>query len=290
MPGDTPDRPGVAALVAELDVRRHVRVALAVGVAFAILVFVLFAYLPGTDESLLYWASLTFVLAFAVFGLVASVLVGSAVYRRTLAVAGIEPGRRSPSTLAVLVGLLGWVIVPVAATLAVDQPTEGFRLGVALLTSGFVALVVGGLGLKFVGALSVTHRWRPPEAVAGAVVYTVLVAAPAVACPSGGPCLGTPNELVASGAALDPGAVAPAYVIVTLGGGLLVGVGLALRDAAPPHGFFAGAVAAISALPVVAAATGDPAVVRTTALYLPVLLGTVGACGGALVIAARSWS
>lgn len=290
MPGDSPDRPGVVALVTELEVHRHVRVALAAGVTFAVLVFVLFAYLPGTDESLLYWASLAFVLAFAVFGLVASVLVGNAAYRRTLAVAGIDPGRRSPSTLAVLLGVAGWVLVPVGATLAVDRPGEGFRLGVALLTSGFVVLVVGGLGLKLVGALSVTHEWRPREAVAGAVAYTVLVAAPAVACPSGGPCLGTPDELVEAAVSLDPGSTGAAYAIATLGGGLLVGVALALRDAAPPHGFFAGTVAAVGALPVVAAATGDPVVVRTTALYLPVILGTVGACGGALVLAAGSGS
>lgn len=285
MPGDTPDRPGVAALVAELEVRRHARTAIGAGVAFALLVFVLFAYLPGTEESLLYWASLAFVLAFAVAGLVASLLVANAAYRRTLDVGDVDPVR-SPTTLAVLVGTVGWVGVPLAATLAVDRPTPGFRLGVALLTAGFVVLVVGGIGLKLVGALSVTHRWRPTAAAVGAVVYTLLIAAPAVACPSGGPCLDTPDRLVAATVGLDPGAVAPAYAAVAVGGGLLVGVGLALRDAAPPHGFFAGVVAAGSSLPIVAAATGDPAVVRTTALYLPIVLGTAGACGGALVIAA----
>lgn len=290
MPADTPDRPGVAALVAELDVRRRVRVALVAGAGVALAVFLLFAYLPGTDESLLYWASLAFVLASAVAGLVASVLVAAAAYRRTVAVAGLEPGRRSPTTLAVLVGLAGWVLVPVAAAIAVDRPSAGVRLGVALLTSGFVALVSGGLGVKLAGALSVTHRWRPPAAVAGAVAYTALVAGPAVGCPAGGPCLGTPDELVATAVGLDPGATAPAYALVALGGGLLVGVALALRDAAPPHGFFAGAVAAIATLPVVAAATGDPAAVRTTALYLPLVLGAAGACGSALVLAARSRS
>jgi hypothetical protein len=190
---DRPDRPGVAALVAELEVRRHARTALVVGVGVALAVFVLFAYLPGTEGSILYWAGLAFVLASAVFGVIATVLVGREAYRRTLAVNGIEPGRRSPTTLAVVFGLAGWVLVPVAATLAVDAPGPGFRLAVALSTGGFVVLVVGGLGLKLVGALSLTHAWRPPEAVAGAVVYTALLAAPAVGCPSGGPCLGTPD-------------------------------------------------------------------------------------------------
>jgi hypothetical protein len=298
---DSPDRPGVAALVAELEVRRHVRTAVAAGLAFALAVFLLFAYLPGTEESLLYWAALAFVLAFAVSGLVATVLLGYATYRRTLEVGGVDPGGPSGTTLAVVFGLLGWVLVPVAATLAFRQVSVGLGLVlgrttgagepgglsllVAVVTGGFVVLAVGGLGLKFVTALSLSHEWRPREAAWAAVAYTALVAAPAVACPSGGPCLGTPDRLVVATVGLAFGAVSLAYAAVTLGGGLALGLVLGSRGAAPPHGFFAGCVAAASALPVVAAAAGDPVVVRTTALYLPVVLGTTAAAGSGVVLA-----
>lgn len=284
---DRPDRPGVAALVEELDVRRHARTALVVGVAFAAVVFLLFAYLPGTEESLVFWAGLSFVLAFSVFGLVATVLVGVAAYRRALEVRGAEPGRRSPSTLAIVFGLLGWVLVPVAATLAFERPSEGLRLAIALLTSGFIALTAGGVGLRIVGALTLDHVWRPPEAVLAAVVYTVGVAAPALGCPSGRFCLGTPDTLVAATVGLQAGAVTPAYAAVALGSGFVIGIALGFRRATPPHGFFAGAVAALSVLPIVAAASGDPSVVRTTALYLPFILGTVAAFGNAAGIVAR---
>jgi len=284
---DRPDRPGVAALVAELEVRRHVRTAAVAGIGFAALVFLLFAYLPGTDESLLYWASLSFVLAFAVVCLVAVVLVGRAAYRRTLSVNGIEPGGRSPTTVAALLGLLGWVVVPVVATLAVNVPSDAFRLTVALLTGGFVVLFVGGLGIKLVAALSLDHAWRPLDAAIGAAAYTAVVALPAVGCPAGGACLGTPDRLVAATVALDSSLVAPAYAGVVVVGGLLVGVALGLRGAAPSHGFFAGVAAAMSTLVVVAAATGQPSAVRSTALYLPVILGAVGAVGGAVATVGR---
>jgi len=280
---DTPDRPGVAALAEELEVRRHARNGLVAGAVVAAVVFVVFAYLPGTDESLLYWAGLSFVLASAVAGLVTTVLVARAAYRRTLSVNGLDPGRRSPATLAVVAGLLGWVSVPVAAALAVDRPAEGFRLLVALVTGGFVALTVGGAGTRLAVALSLSHEWRPGAAAAGAVAYTTLLAAPAVGCASGGPCLGRPDALVAAVVGLDAGAVGPAYATVVLGGGLLVGAALGVRGAAPPHGFAAGVVAAVGVLPVVASASADPAVVRSTALYLPVLLGVVGAAGGSAV-------
>ena len=282
-----PDRPGVAALVAELEVRRHVRTAAVAGVAFALAVFLLFAYLPGTEESLLYWGALAFVLAFAAAGLVATVLLAYAAYRRTVTVTGADPGRRSPTTIAVVLGLLGWVLLPVGVTLAYDRVGPGFELAVATVVGGFVVLVVGGLGLRLVTALSLTHEWRPRAAALGAVAYTALVAIPAVGCPSGGPCLGTPDRLVAATVGLEAAAVASAYAAVALGGGLLLGVALAVRGAAPPHGFFAGCVASVSALPVVAAAAGEPGVVRTTALFLPVVLGTVAAAGGGVVYALR---
>jgi hypothetical protein len=287
---DPPDRPGVAALVAELEVRRHVRNAAVAGVAFALAVFLLFAYLPGTEESLLYWGALAFVLAFAASGLIATVLLGYSAYRRTRAVGDVEPGGRSPTTLAVVLGLLGWVLLPVGVALAFDRVGPGFELAVATLVGGFVVLVVGGLGLRFVTALSLSHEWRPRAAVSGSVAYTALVALPAVGCPSGGPCLGTPDRLVAATVGLEPGVVGPAYAAVALGGGLLLGVLLGVRGAAPPHGFFAGCVASVAGLPVVAAASGEPAVVRTTALYLPVVLGTVAAVGGAVVYALRDGS
>ena len=49
-----PDRPGVAALLEVLAVRHHARRGLATDVAVATLVFGLSAYLPGTEESLVY--------------------------------------------------------------------------------------------------------------------------------------------------------------------------------------------------------------------------------------------
>lgn len=284
VPADSPDRPGVAALVSELEIQRHVRTALVTGIAFSLLVFVLFAYIPGTDESLLYWAALTFVLGFAVFGLVATVLVARAAYRRTLDVTGIDPGPRSPTTLAIVFGLLGWILLPVTATLAFDRLTPDLRLVVALLTGGFVVLVVGGLGLKLVAALSLRHEWQPVAAIVSAVLYTGLVAVPAVGCPADGFCLGTPDELAVAILSFDTTLVAPAYAVTALLGGAIVGFGVGLRGAGPAHGFFGGVVATASTLPVVAAATGDPEIVRTTALYLPVILGAAGTFGGAVAL------
>lgn len=284
---DSPDRPGVAALLAELEVRRHLRTALAFGVGFALLVFVLFPYLPGTDESLLFWAGLTFVLASAVAGLVGTVLVGRAAYRSTLDVNDIESGRRSATTFALVFGLAGWILVPVTATLVFDRPTQGFRLAVALVTSGFVVLVVGSIGLKLVAALSLTHEWQPLDAALASVGYTMLLAIPAVGCPTGGFCLGTPDQVVAATVGLDATAVSFAYALVAVGGVLAVGAVLGVRGATPTNGFLPGVVATLSTLPVVAAAAGDPSVVRSTALYLPIVLGLVGAFGSVLALVVR---
>lgn len=288
MSADTPDRPGVAALVEELEVRRHARSGLVTGAVVAAVVFLVFAYLPGTEESIVYWAALAVVLATGVAGLVTTVLVARAAYRRTRSVQDVAGSGRSPATLAVVVGVLGWVLVPVATALLLEAATPGVRLVVALATGGFVALAVGGLGLRLVVALSLTHEWRPGAGLAGAVAYTAVVAVPAVGCPSAMGCLGTPDSLVVAVLGFAPGAVATAYLAVVVVGGLLVGGGLGLYGAAPSHGFAAGVVAAIAALPVVAAASGDPGVVGTTALYLPVLLGAVGAVGGAAALVARS--
>lgn len=286
MSADRPDRPGVAALAEELAVRRRVRFAITVGAAVALTVFVLFAYLPGTDESLLYWAALTFVLGAAVAGLLATLSVGYAAYRRTLDVNDLEPGRPAPTTLAVVLGALGGVFVPVTATLAFDRMTAGFELLLATVTGGFVVLVVGGLGVRLVGALSLDHEWRPRYAAAGGTVYTALVVIPAVGCAARGPCLGTPDALVA--ALLEPSLapVAPEYALASVGGGVLLGAAFGLRRVSPAHGFFAGCVATVGSLPVVAATAGDPETVRLAALYLPAILGIVAALGSAAVLAA----
>jgi len=277
----------VAALVAELEVRRHARTGLAVGVVVAVAVFGLFAYLPGTEESLLFWAALAFVLASAVAGLVTTVLVARAAVRRTWAVHDVEP-RRSPATVAVLVGLLGWVAVPVVSTLVIERPGAGVELLFALATGGFVSLVTGGLTVRAAAAFSVTHTWRPRATAVAAVAETGLLAAPAVGCPSGGPCLDTPDRLVAAVVALDPAAVAVSYAMVVAVGGLAVGVRLGVRGITPSNAVAAGVVAAIATLPLAAAASGDPAAVRTTALYLPVLTGGLSGIGAAAALAAGS--
>jgi hypothetical protein len=205
------------------------------------------------------------VLAAGVAGLVTAVLVARAVLRRTRAVHDIQRGRRSLATLAVLLGVAGWLVVAVAATLVVDRPDAGLRLAVALVSGGFVALAVGGLAVRVAVALSVSHAWRPRATAAGAVADTAVLAAPAVGCPSGGPCLDTPNRLVAAVAGVDAGAVAPAYAAVVVAGGLVVGATLGNRGAPPANAVAAGAVAAIASLPLAAAAAGVAGTVRTTA-------------------------
>lgn len=82
----------MAALLEALAVRRHGRRGLAAGVAVATLVFGLSASLPGTEESLVYRAGLSVVLAAGVAGLVTAVLVARAVLRRTRAVHDIVGG------------------------------------------------------------------------------------------------------------------------------------------------------------------------------------------------------
>ena len=104
MSGGAPDRPGVAALLETLAVRRHVRRGLASGVGVATLVFGLSVYLPGTEESLVYWAGQSIVLAAGVASLVTAVLAARAVLRWTRTVHGIERGRRSPASRAVRSG------------------------------------------------------------------------------------------------------------------------------------------------------------------------------------------
>jgi hypothetical protein len=299
----------VAALLEDLRVRRHVRRGLATGVAVAALVFVAFAYLPGTEESLLYWAGLSVVLATGVAGLVTTLLVARAAVRRTRAVHDLERDRRSPATRAVLVGLGGWLVVAVAATLLLDRPDAGLRLAVATVAGGFLALATGGLAVRVAVALSVTHVWRPRAVAAAAVADTAVsataaaatargrqawvtdtavLAAPAVGCPSGGPCLDTPDRLAGAVAGLDPTGVAAGYVAVVVVGSLAVGAVLGWRAVSPPNAVAAGGVAAVATLPLAAAATGDPGAVRATALYLPVLAGLFAGIGATAALAASS--
>jgi hypothetical protein len=278
----------VAALLEDLRVRRHVRRGLATGVAVAALVFVAFAYLPGTEESLLYWAGLSVVLATGVAGLVTTLLVARAAVRRTRAVHDLERDRRSPATRAVLVGLGGWLVVAVAATLLLDRPDAGLRLVVATVAGGFLALATGGLAVRVAVALSVTHAWRPRAVAAAAVADTAVLAAPAVGCPSGGPCLDTPDRLAGAVAGLDPTGVAAGYVAVVVVGSLAVGAVLGWRTVSPPNAVAAGGVAAVATLPLAAAATGDPGAVRATALYLPVLAGLFAGIGATAALAASS--
>jgi hypothetical protein len=285
---DPPDRPGVAALLETLEVRRRARTGLATGIVGAALVFVLFAYLPGTDESLVYWAALSVVLASALAGLVTTALVARAAIRRTRRINGISPGRRSPATYAFAFGLVGWIVVSIASTILLDRPTAGLRLGVAILGGGFVALATGGFVVRLAVALSATHEWRPRAVGAAAVADTAVLAAPSVGCPSGGQCLDTPPRLIGAVVGLDPTGVSTAYVVVVVIGGLTVGAAIGWRDVSPPNAVAAGGVAAVGTLPLAAAATSDPAAVRTTALYLPVLTGTLSWVGATAALAAGS--
>ncbi len=281
---DDPESVEMTPIATDLNVRRHLRRAVATGITVAFAVFVVFAYLPGTDESLLYWGGLAVVLAFAISGLVATVLILHAVYRQTQRATALDRDRRpSPPMLAVVSGLVGWIAIPVLATIVVEQPTTAVRLGVALLTGEAIILVVGGLGIRFTEALTLDHTWRPRAALLAAITYTVILAAPAVGCGSNGLCLGTPDRLVAAVLGVNSGLAPLAYLVISLGVGIGIGSGLAVRDVSPSHGFFAGSIAAASTLPLVAATSTDPGVVRTTALYLPLLLGTISAVAGAVV-------
>jgi len=73
----TEDQPaGPGGLVEALHVRQNLKRGLAVGVGFAVAVFVFFVVLaPGTARSQLYYYGLAFVLAMTTSGLVAALLV-----------------------------------------------------------------------------------------------------------------------------------------------------------------------------------------------------------------------
>lgn len=283
-----PDGSGVAALVAELDVRRHLRVALVTAVGFSLAVFVLFAYLPGTAYPLPYWGALSFVLAFAVFVLVATALVARAAYRRTLAETGGER-RRSPYAAAVVVGAVGWVGVEVALATGTVPPRPVAVLVAALVSTSFLAAALAAVGLWVVVSLSLSHRWRPAPGALGAGIYTTVVVGPAAPCAVGSACPGSPVGLALLVATGDPGVVPAGYATAVIVAGLAIGGSLVTLDAAPPHGFLAGAVAGLAALPVVAASAGDPGLLRTGGPTLPLALGVVGAVGGAATVSLRQW-
>jgi len=75
---------GPGGLVEALHVRQNLRRGLAVGVGFAVVVFVFFVGLaPETTRSQLYYFGLAFVLAMTTSGLVAAALVARRAYHLT---------------------------------------------------------------------------------------------------------------------------------------------------------------------------------------------------------------
>ncbi|MDG5775652.1 hypothetical protein QA599_04290 [Haloarculaceae archaeon H-GB1-1] len=60
---------GTAAFLDALDLRRNARRGFAIGVLFAVAVYVFFVTIPGTYRSPLYYVALAFVLAVGVGGL-----------------------------------------------------------------------------------------------------------------------------------------------------------------------------------------------------------------------------
>lgn len=64
-----------------LNVVRHAKIGAAVGVAFAVLVFVFFVVIPGSYRSPLWYLALGFVLAVSVAGFVAFLLTMTRAYR-----------------------------------------------------------------------------------------------------------------------------------------------------------------------------------------------------------------
>ncbi|MFW6046059.1 MAG: hypothetical protein ACOC8O_04300, partial [Natronomonas sp.] len=100
------------------------------------------------------------------------------------------------------------------------------------------------------------------------------------------PRLGTPQELLAP--LLDTGfAIDPLYAVSVLGGGFAIGAILSFRGIPASHSIVAGTVAAVAVLPIVAATSGEPNIVRTSSIYLPIVLGSVGVLGVGVVRAGR---
>jgi hypothetical protein len=77
-----PDRPGVANVVAALNVRRNAAVGFGLGVAFTLFVVYVYVIVPDRPFSLALWATLGFVLAVGTGLLLTAILtVGSAIRR-----------------------------------------------------------------------------------------------------------------------------------------------------------------------------------------------------------------
>jgi hypothetical protein len=80
--GNVPDRPGVANVVAALNVRRNAAVGFGIGVAFTLFVVYVYVVVPDRPYSLALWATLGFVLAVGTGLLLTAILtVGSAIRR-----------------------------------------------------------------------------------------------------------------------------------------------------------------------------------------------------------------
>jgi hypothetical protein len=77
-----PDRPGVANVVAALNVRRNAAVGFGLGVAFTLFIVYVYVIVPDRPFSLALWATLGFVLAVGTGLLLTAILtVGSAIRR-----------------------------------------------------------------------------------------------------------------------------------------------------------------------------------------------------------------
>jgi len=85
------ERPGVANVVAALNVRRQARRGFGVGVGFALVVFVLFVYLPGSNRPELFYVALAFVLAVSLGLLATAAFVAVAAYRLAGELDPIDP-------------------------------------------------------------------------------------------------------------------------------------------------------------------------------------------------------
>lgn len=81
MADDPPDRPGTAAFLAALRVRRNATLGFALGTLFAVAVFVFFVALPGSRRSPLLYVALAFVLAVGVGLLLTTVFTLGSAYR-----------------------------------------------------------------------------------------------------------------------------------------------------------------------------------------------------------------
>ncbi|WP_254823507.1 DUF7536 family protein [Haloglomus halophilum] len=79
---DVPDRPGVANVVAALNVRRNAAIGFTLGVLFTVFVVYVYVVVPDRPYSLALWATLGFVLAVGMGLLLTAILtLRSALHR-----------------------------------------------------------------------------------------------------------------------------------------------------------------------------------------------------------------